>query len=429
MSKRQVIILWAIALVLVSALVAVKSSHKDSFQSATERSRGQTLLADFQPDQVTSLSIANADGSSTLIKKDGAWTVGDRENYPADTNNINELLRKLAEVTITQGIEADPALAPRFGMDPKADTSEEQGTLVALADESGTELVKLTFGRALQSSNNPMSPYGGGGSTGRFIRNHADPSGVYVTSELFPNLNSDPKNWFNQDFLRIDKIESISLSELGKPDSILWTLTRPDEAADFTLEGKKDNEILDPNALTPLKSIFSYARFEDVVPSSEAAEIWPDETKQKAIIKTLEGFTYNITLGPAKTETPVDGESIPERFLMTVEANATIPAERKKSADESEQQSKERDEAFASRKAELEKRLATTKTLEGHRYQVSRFTIDALLKDRIGLIQSAPPAAAPTGLPPGFPANLPGAGRPIQAVTPPVAVPPRQDGE
>ena len=337
---------------------------------------------------------------------------------------------------MTQGIEAAPSFAPRFGMDPGASDAKDRGTEVVLYNDAGTELSHVTLGKNLESGNDPMSMMGGG-SSGRFIRNQADASGVYVVSELFPTLSAEPKGWLNEDFVKVEKIKDISVSPPSKPDEIAWKVARDDESGEFKLEGAKPDETLDTAAATQLKSLLSYARFEDIVPEDKLDEIAKPLEKRTVKIETFEGFNYKITVTPTETEKPKaeDPNSPPpeDSFLVTVDVDAKIPAERKKEEKESEEDAKTKDKAFTERKAELEKRLAAEKTLAGRSFKVSRYTVEALLKDRAAMLQkpAAPAASAgsqvpgmlrPNGAPGSRPATPPR--RPVEAVTPPIAIPP-----
>lgn len=416
MSKKQVIVLWIIALALVGTLAIVNASKSDGFQSATERKRGETLLVDFDPTKVTSLSIKEGTEVVTLQKKEGKWTVAERDDYPANTSSINELLRLIDEVEVTQGIEADPEFAPRFGMDSEATDPKQQGTVVVMTD-GNSELAHLTFGKNLESASNLGNPFMGGGSTGRFVKNHQDDSGVYVTSELFPTLNADPSSWLDDDFLIVEKIQSIAVSKQGKLDEHEWKITREGEGAPFTLIGKKDNENLDTNALNPLGNLFSYARFEDIIPAAEEEGSWIKDERQQAVIETFEGLTYHVTFGPQLNAA--------DKYLLRVTVAGNIPEKRKVEEGETEDDAKAKDAAFTKRRKLLLDKLEIAKRLEGRTYQVSKFTVDPLLKNRTGLIKSAPPAASN---------NPPTPRGPARAVSPPIAIPPQpttppSDGE
>ncbi len=423
MSKKQVIVLWIVAAVLVLALVVVKSSKSDDFESATARDRGDTLLQDFPAEQVAKVTIQRGEDTVTLTQTEDTWTVAERDGYPANVSNINDLLRTIDEVKVTQGIEADPSFAPRFGMDPEADEEEEQGTELILADAAGKELAHLTFGKNLEAASNPMSPFGGGAS-GRFVMNHADDSGVYVTSEVFPTLTVMVERWLDDTFLKVEKIQSIQVSKPGEENETAWEVTRDNENGEFSLVGKADNEELDTTALTPLKSLFSYARFEDVIPADKADEVWKKDQRRTTVIKTFEGLTYHVTFGPMEAEKTENAEDAPatESYAMTVTVTGEAPKERNKPEGESEEDAKKADEAFAERKKAIEETLATARKLEGRVFKVSKYTVEPLLKDRTGLIKSATPANGNAQATPPSPGQPPR--RPVQAVTPPIEIPP-----
>jgi hypothetical protein len=459
MSKRQVVVLWILAILLVAAAFLARSGNSKGFESKTQRARGATLLADFPATEVAKIEVKSGDKSTELVRKDGKWLVANRENYPANTTTINDFLRTLADVKVTDGIEAEPSFAPRFGMDPAATDEKERGTDVVLSNDAGTELARLTLGKNLEAAGDPMSMMGGGGASGRFVRNHADESGVYKVSEVFPTLTAEPQRWLDEAFLKIEKIKAITVSPAAKPTEIAWKVSRADEVAEFTLEGSKEGEALDTNATSPLKSLFSYARFDDVVSIDTVDKIAKPLEKRTVKIETLEGFTYTLTVTPTEAEQPKenDPEAAPpeEAFLITAEVTAEIPAERKKDDKESEDDAKAKDKAFADRKAELDKKLATEKAFAGRTFKVSSYVVEALLKDRSALIkQPEAPAAAgnpaqgglpqgfpggqPGGLPQGFPGGQPVAPpavvtppvrRPVEAVTPPIAIPPLEEGE
>ena len=68
MNKRQVIILWIIAIALGGAVAALKLTQKDGAKSATNRAAGQTLFESFPATDVASLTIQGTAGSVTLVK-------------------------------------------------------------------------------------------------------------------------------------------------------------------------------------------------------------------------------------------------------------------------------------------------------------------------------------------------------------------------
>lgn len=385
MKSRTVIILWIFALILAASVYIIRTSGGSESANATDRSPGETFLPDFPAGKASTIHIESVDQEVTLEQKDGTWTVKDRDNFPANVRNINDLLRTLSEIKVTQGIEAGLSFAPRFGMDGNSSDPETHGLTATIKDSSAKELATVSFGKNLDV--NSSSPFGGG-STGRFVRNHADESGFYAVSELFGILSADPKDWLADNFFKVERIQTITLSKPGSDDNE-WTLTREDENADFNFTEAFPGVRIDPAAVTPLKSLFSYARFDDVVPASEVEKRSTPDQLQKVKITTFEGLVYDITLQPAKSlETPEEGEQPPseETFLMTVDITGDVPGERKKTEGETEDAAIAADQAFKERRDALLQTIEETKKIEGRTFEVSRFTVDALLKGRAELM-------------------------------------------
>ena len=409
MKPRTVTILWIIALLLGVAVFLLKKSDGGGNRNNTNRSAGEKLIAAFPAAETASIAISGADQSATLELKDGKWTVAERDGFPANTRNINELLRTLSELKVTQGIEAGPSFAPRFGMDEKSSDPAARGITATFKDKSGKELAKVSFGKNLDATAS-ASPFGGG-ATGRYVRNHADESGFYAVSEIFGTLSSDPKSWLAEDFIKVERIKSISLSKPAS-DENEYALFRDDENADFKFTDAFPGVSIDTAATAPLKSLFSFARFDDVVPAAGVAERATPEKLQKASITTFEGFTYDISLQPVKAAAPKEGETAPapatEEYLMDIKVTAELPKERKKTDGEKPEEAEAADKAFAERLKTLTERLEATKALEGRTFLVSKFSVDALLKGRAELMSKGPGPVPPPG---------------TSAFTPPVQIP------
>lgn len=413
MKPRTVIILWIVALALGASVYLVKQSASGQDKNATNRKPGQTLLADFAADKASTIEISGAEQSVTLVSKDGKWTVAQRDNFPANSRNINDLLRTLAEVKVTQGIEAGPSFAPRFGMDEKSSAAETRGLTAVFKDSSGKELAKVSLGKNLDAAaaNSPM----GGGAIGRFVRNHSDESGFYAVSEVFGTLSEDPKNWLSEDFIKVEKIKGISVTKLGS-DENEWEFNRADENADFAFTEAYPGVKIDAAATSPLKSLFSFSRFDDVVPAAEVEKKVTPEKLQKAVITTFEGFIYRITLQPAKPAAAKEGAEAPaatDNYLMTVAIEADLAKERKKPEGEKAEEAEAAQKIFDDRLKALTDNLDKTKALKNRTFEVSKFTIDALLKNRTEFMDKGPgPGEAAPRIPEGF-----------SAVTPPVEIP------
>ena len=443
MNKRQVIILWVIAIALGVAVAAIKLTRDESNQSATKRTPGETLLESFPANDVAAIEIKGVSETVNLARKDGRWTVVERDGYPANATYVNDFLRTLGELKVTLGMEAGPTFASRFGMDQSSTNPGDRGLTATFKDAAGKEVAVVSLGKSIESGA-AASPMGGGNAVGRYVRNHADESGFYAVGEMFPAVNAEAVRWLATGFFSPEKIKSISLSKPGS-DEIEWKVERADEEAEFKLEGATGPEVLDTTAASPLKTLFSYSRFEDVVPADRVAGREDPEARQTAVIETFEGFVYTVTVSPIKeSKVPAalnpDGPNAQpsDNYLLTVSVTADIPKERKKPEDEKPEDAEAKDKAFTERTKTLTEKLEKEKSIAGRTFEVSKSTVEPLLKARADLIAkpTPPPAADNNGgsvqqLPGGIIATPPvqAVTPPIQAVTPPIAVPPLDQDE
>ncbi len=429
MNKRQVIFLWLIAIALGGAVAYVKCGQKQATATTTARSAGQTLFVAFPATEVAGIDIQGIGNVTNLVKKDGLWIVTQRDDYPANVNMVNEFIRTLEDLKVTQGIQAGPSFAPRFGLDEAATTAEKRGLTAVFKNAKGDELAKVSIDRRV-AAENAASPYGGA-PNGRFIRNHKDSNSIYRVNEGFASLSDDPKRWLAEGFTQVEKIKSVAVTQPDKTD-LAWKLTRDTEDGPFALVAAAAGETLDTAATDPLKSLFSYARFDDVISAASTAERLQPTGKRIATIETIEGFTYTLTftpLKPATTPPPAPNPASPtppatDNYALTVAVTAELPKERKKAEGEKSEDAKTKDSAFTDRLKILTQRLDKEKALAGRTFEVSKFTVDALLKERSALLKKDAPVTPPpaTGMPqPGAP---PAATKPIETFTPPIAIPP-----
>ncbi|MGE9270570.1 MAG: hypothetical protein ACQKBU_07185, partial [Verrucomicrobiales bacterium] len=116
-------------------------------------------------------------------------------------------------------------------------------------------------------------------------------------------------------------------------------------------------------------------------------------------------------------------------YLMRVTTTAELPSGDSEESDHEDTEEPNRDE-------ELKEKLKAAEKLQGITFQVTKYTVDALLKSRQELLQDESPSSsqsqARTGsTPPPMlrPPTTPLPQRRAQAVTPPISVPPAPKAE
>jgi hypothetical protein len=414
MNPRQVTVLWIIAVALAIAVALVKVNQQSARDTATNRSPGDTLFEKFPAENVASVALTSTKGTITIKKQGDGWVVVERDDYPARATNVLSLMRTLSDLKVVQAMEAGPSFAPRFGMDENSRTPEERGITATFADASGKEIARVSVGRILESG-------------GRFVRNHGDESGFYTVNDMLYMFDGEPIRWIDDSFLRPEKISSVRVTEAANPGVSLWHVKRDSEDADFRIADGAPGETLEAAANDALKRLMSFARFQDVVPAAKVESTTADSAAPRvATVETFEGFTYTFTITPAKPVEADDDSGMPpapDDQLLSISVEATLPAERKKSDDETEESAAELDKAFAERHATLTEKLEKEQALAGRTFRVTNSVVEQLLKNRDDITTGPPEIEEPT-------ASENANNRPTTAVyTPPIGIPMPEDTE
>lgn len=393
MKKSQLWVLWALVLVMGAVIGVMLRTQGAKVPVSACRLAGQNVFASFPANQVTEVLIEGATGKVTLSKRDGMWQVSEREGYPANVSQVNQMLRTLADVKITCAMEAGPRFAPRFGMDEEAKTPEARGLTLWFKDASAKVLAHVSLGKVIDGSSSGDTE--GGMAVGRYIRNHADQTGFYAISEMFDCVTTSAARWLSTDFFAPEKIRSIEMSHQDH-DQCAWKVIRDQETADFKLVDAKANEALDVNQGAVFKNLLSYVQFDDVVTRAKLSDIEGKKGKRQVVIETFEGWRYEVTLVPSPEVAEVAGPLAGQQVLQ-VKVTGEVPSKRKSEVGETPEEAKLKDEAFAKRCEELRVKLKKEQALVGRSFLVNRSYLEPLMKERQDLLVKPQQEPAPSG--------------------------------
>mgnify|MGYP001827218859 CR=1 FL=1 len=404
MNKKQVIVLWIIAAALVVTLAVVRARLSDSPEASTKFSRGDQLAADLDPNQIQKVVISGADNTTTLVKGADKWTVAERQDYSADLPRLGRAVDELLNIEAVQAYEAGPKYDPRFGMNKESEAAADHGLHLDFLGEGGESLLKVSLGKESSEppqTSDPMAMMNRP-QPGRYLRVSTDPESIYVITGSLRDFEANPAAWLNKDFLKVSKIKSITLRAPDDKDFEPWTVMRENATDALSLEGLGDNEELQTSAVNPLGNLFANLRFSDVVEAGLLESDGDKANARQAIITTFEGFTYTLNLTPKKAAEKLSEDDFnpgAENYFLTVTVNAELAQEREKKPDESEEEAKAADEQFAAEKTRLEKKLATEQSYQGRTYELTKWSLNALLKARGDLAQTKEeaPGATPSG--------------------------------
>lgn len=397
MGTKTLIRLLLALIVIAAAAAVIHFTGGGSVSTVTSTTDKKKVYPDFPLNDVAKVVIQEKDSSLTLAKGETSWEVSERDGYAANAEPLILLLRKVWDVNIVQPITIGPSQCGRLGLitPDEAATPEEAATLLTFQNKEGKDLGALWLGKVYERSEGRPDPFGGGMATseaGRYVK-RGDSNAVYLVSETFSEVETDPTAWIDKTFFKVEKIKSIEIVTKEKDGD--WKLERSTESEDFTLANIADGEELDQAKVSSMKSAFSNAQFEDVF-IGEAKDANPTDTTSFTIV-TFDDFTYEIALGEKN-----DLNELP----LTLKVSAKFPDKRKEGEEESAEEKTRLDKEFEDRVAALRKKLEQEQQLQGHVFKVRSFMVDSITKQRSELMSEKAEPATEAEVAPGI--TLPG---------------------
>ena len=439
MKPKQIVIL--VGILVVCALVALMlRSKKASTYTESAKNVGERVFPDFPVNDITSASVVDDESAVSIEKKDGVWTVTERESYPADFDKVSEMLQSVWALEIVEAQKVSKAGISRLKLDPPVAGSEDSED----DDSTGTEFLfgksepggvaKFVMGDAVMSGTTVGS--GTVVAGGNFLRLEGGGSDVYKVTNTLAGFQTSPEDWLDKSWVKTSKILRLKVTAPNEEDS--FELVRDDPTGKFVFANPREDEVLDEAKTGPLKNSFANTAFKDVL-VGESAQPSIVEGGPVFEIETADGFDYTFKIGAkieeedvypimltvsAEIDTEYVAGSEPEEAPaeepsegMTDEAKAAREKEMADAKAANEAAAVAKKEAFEANVKTLQGKLAKEESYQGRIYLVQSWSLDSLLKKRSDLYpdEEVPQEADED--------NTGGPRKPISAVTPPIQIP------
>lgn len=371
MNRKQLTLLIVVGAVLgVLGWVAYQKQAEPYKESAQKI--GGKFLPDFPLNDVEQIVIKQGGAETTLAKKNDIWVVTDRGDYPANFETISDVLRKFWELKVAKPVKTGPSRLPMLELVPP---SKGPGTLVEFKGKGGKVINSVLLGAKSMKQGGSDSPFGGGGyPDGRYVMIGSDVKTVALVAEAFSNVEAKPEDWLDKkDWFKVEKLKSVSVTAAQPTNS--WKLFRETETGEWKLADAKPGELLDNGKSGSATSALSYPSFNDVA-TNTAPEATGMDKPIVARLETFDGFLYTAKIGKA------DGEN----HFFQIAAEGQFPKERTPGKDEKPEDKEKLDKEFAESTKKLQDKLSALKAHEKWTYLVSKWTVDAFLKERKDLL-------------------------------------------
>jgi len=328
MKKKQVIFL-VIAVVVIGVIALV--TYKKRTSVWTEAGQiSEKLFANFPLDDVAAITIKTAKAEVNLVKKDDIWRVKERDDFPANFNEISEFLRKMWEMKRGLPIEVGESKLGVLELLPPG-KGTNSGTLVEFKDKNNKVIATLLLGKKSMKK----SPAGGEWPDGRYVMVNNDIKTVSQLTEIFSNIEPKPENWIDKEFFKVEKPKSFELISTNAADS--WKIYRESETNEWKMADLKGDEKADTIKITAVGTSLSYPTFVDVVSSTNKLEDMGLDKPVKVIVETFDGFTYTLKIGKKTAD---------DNYYLAFNVNANFPKERQAKPDEKPEEKEKLNKEF-----------------------------------------------------------------------------------
>ncbi len=373
MNGKQFAILIVLGVLVGGFGLFLHRKQKEAYAPSSFAS-GAKVMKDFPLNDIAHLRIKQATNEVNLVRGE-SWTVKERYGYPANYSEIADFLRKIWELKPVQEVEVGKSQYGRLQLQsPLESQGTNSGTLVEFKDAKDATVKSLLLGKK-QMKESQGGAFGGGGGefpVGRYVLVPENPPHVWLVSEAFTSIETKPDQWLNKDFFKVEKVKSVSVSYPDKPTNS-WTITRETESGEWKMAEAKEGEKFDNAKASSLNYALSSPSFNDVA----SPDLKPEETGLAqpivAKLETFEGFTYTVNVGAKTNE---------DNYFFKVSVQGNVPKERPPAKDEKPEDKAKLDKEFKEKTEKTQEKLKYEQKLDKWTYLVSKWTVDALLKER-----------------------------------------------
>jgi hypothetical protein len=448
MSRKQLLILWILTLVAGLIVFKTKNDKDDKITVSTKLEIGAETLGDIDLGKITEVAVTAGDDTTTAVLKENRWFVSEEGNFPVNLQTLSGIFDDLQKARVIQATSIEKDYYDRFHLDPEDEKTDNRPKTITLKSGEDT-LITYYIGKRNETKG------GRGSGSGRYIRLSNDDSGVYVIKEGFDNLQAKPEDWITKSLTLLDSPIKVEVKAKEGASYESWTVSRPTAVDDFTLEDGTAGWETNSTEAMALKNFFTQVNFTDLLNEQEVKDLVNENDQREVNITDSSGAKYLFTITPEKVEQPEkkpDDKAPPAKvepssFVVSFKILSGPTEPKKPAADATVQQQAEYQARVANRD-KLIRNMELQKTLEGRNFKIAATHIKAINKRKQELEKAkkvsvtTKPVKVPTPgpvtdtpspfiNPPPIPGSTPAPknGKPprkrIEAVTPPIAIPPR----
>jgi hypothetical protein len=240
MSNKKLTILGVVAALMVIWAV-VQSRISSGSKAGTEQTA--YLIQGLDPADIGSIVLGTGDSAVTLKREEGRFVVVNKDNYPADPREINNLLTKCLEIRTSQFITDNPANHEDLGV-----TEEKARSVVKFLKPDSSVLTGVIIGKDRELGE------------GSYVR-LASSNKVYIAPSV-PSFGRRAMDYIQQELIsaKREDIQSVVVSSPGGE----YSLKAGEDGKTVVLENMPAGKRLKSSDSETVFSALTNLRFDDV---------------------------------------------------------------------------------------------------------------------------------------------------------------------
>ena len=277
MSNKKLIILGIITICMV-AWAIVQANLSNRTRSTIETPA--YLIQGLDPSNINTISLGTGDKEVALKRSGNHFVVVNKDNYPAESADINNLISTCMDIKVEELFTDNPSNHEDLGV-----TEDKASSVIKFFKQDSELLIGILLGKVKEQ---------GRGTFVRVIPGNK----VYVTLDR-PWIKDQVMNYVNRDIVTVDRkdIESVTVSLSNET----YKLRTEDGGEGVRLDNLPTDKKLKTNDAKNVFTALNNLRFEDVMrnPAAEAGLVF--NKKYICSLKDSTVYTINIAQKDDKT--------------------------------------------------------------------------------------------------------------------------------
>jgi len=233
-------------LAIVAAFMVLLVTVQTRFASTAPRGSvaGAPLIQGLDTAKIHFIEIGSGENPVRLVRQGGRFVVADKDNYPAETAKINDLITSCLDIKTLELITSNPANFDELGV-----ADEKAEDVVKFLDSAEKVITGLIIGKAQTGTNS------------KYVR-LATGNDVYTATDL-PTIRDEPLGYVDKEIVNIDRDEVAKVIVTGAGES--YTLTNdPNDTTKVVLHELPEDKTLKETDAQSVMGALSYFSFTDV---------------------------------------------------------------------------------------------------------------------------------------------------------------------